>query len=338
MRLKADLTLLFVALIWGSAFAAQRCAAAYVGPFLFNGSRFLLGALVILPFMHFRFKLNHKQFFYSALAGVFITGGSVFQQAGLALTTAGNAGFITGMYVIFIPLILIIVFRRRSGWMTWVAALIAVIGMFLLSANGSLTLAPGDLLELVGAVFWASHVILIEYAMSETDALPFAIGQYLTAGVLSLILGLIFDWKTAPGLLPAWWAVAYVGIFSVAVGYTLQVKAQRIAPATDASLIMSMESVFAALFGWLLLGEKLQPLQLAGAGLILLAILLSQFKPKETVLSHHPPNPTRRFPDFSALFTRLSVYCRFLPSVLESGTVSRQWPLFPCQNNLLNRF
>lgn len=286
MRIKADLTLLFVALIWGSAFAAQRFAAAYVGPFLFNGSRFLLGALVLLPLLGFKLRLKRKELIYAVLAGLLITGGSVCQQAGLATTTAGNAGFITGMYVIFIPIILLVFLRRRTGWFTWVAALIALGGMFLLSANGSLTLARGDLFELVGAFFWASHVILIEYAMCEGDALPFAIGQYLSAGILSLILGFIFDWNTIPGLLPSWWAIGYVGVFSVAIGYTLQIKAQKIAPSADAALIMSMESVFAALFGWLLLKETLSPIQLGGAGLILLAILLSQFKPKESAMAH----------------------------------------------------
>jgi drug/metabolite transporter (DMT)-like permease len=208
-----------------------------------------------------------------------LCGGSVLQQAGLHWTTAGNAGFITGLYVIFVPVLMLIIWRQRIGWMIWIAALMAAAGIFLLSAGGRFELAPGDGLELAGAVLWAGHVVVVGKAMQRMDTLPFAIGQCLVAGGLNLVLGLIFDWNTLPGLVPAWWTVAYVGIFSVGIAYTLQAQGQRHAPPTDAALILSLESVFAALFGFLLLKENLRPEQLVGAGLILAAILLSQFTP-----------------------------------------------------------
>ena len=279
MRIKADLTLLLVAIIWGSAFAAQRVAAEYVGPFLFNGSRFLLGALILLPLIRFRLKLDNKDRNWVLAAGVILCAASVLQQAGLQWTTAGNAGFITGLYVVFVPIILLLIWKQRMHWLVWSAAFLAALGIFLLSAGGKLQLAPGDGLELIGAMFWAAHVVVIGQAMKRMDAMRFAIGQYLVAGVLNLVLGLIFDWQTIPGLIPAWWTVVYVGLFSVAIGYTLQGWAQKYAPPTDASLILSLESVFAAVFGYLFLQEMLRPIQLLGAGLILVAILISQFVP-----------------------------------------------------------
>ncbi len=279
MRIKADLSLLLVAILWGSAFAAQRFAAEYVGPFLFNGSRFLLGALLLLPLIRFRIKLKKSEQLWVLAAGSILCTASVLQQAGLQWTTAGNAGFITGLYVVFIPVILLLIFKQRMHWLVWVAALLAALGIFLLSAGGKFQLAPGDGLELIGAVFWAAHVVLISQAMKRMDAMRFAIGQYIVAGVLNTLIGLIFEWQTIPGLIPAWWTVVYVAVFSVAIGYTLQAKAQKHAPPTDASLILSLESVFAAFFGYLFLQEVLRPVQLMGAGLILGAILISQFTP-----------------------------------------------------------
>jgi drug/metabolite transporter (DMT)-like permease len=279
MRLKADLTLLLVAIIWGSAFAAQRVAANYIGPFLFNGSRFLLGAMVLLPLIRFRLSLDKKERLWVLAAGVILCIASVLQQAGLQWTSAANAGFITGLYVVFVPILMLVIFRQRISKIVWAATFLAAVGIFLLSAGGKLELAPGDGLELIGAVFWAAHVVVVGQAMRKTDALHFAVGQYLVAGVLNFTLGLLLDWQTLPGLIPGWWTVAYVGLFSVAVGYTLQGKAQKHAPATDASLILSLESVFAAFFGFLFLQETLRPIQLAGAGIILLAILISQFSP-----------------------------------------------------------
>ena len=284
MRIKADLSLFLVAVIWGSAFAAQRVAAEYIGPFLFNGSRFLLGALLLLPMIRFQLNLVKSEYFWVLAAGSILCGASVLQQTGLQWTTAGNAGFITGLYVVFIPLILLLVLKQRMHWLLWVAALLAALGIFLLSAGGTFQLAPGDGLELIGALFWAAHVVVISQAMKHMDALRFAIGQYLVAGVLNTVIGLVFEWQTIPGLLPAWWTVVYVGLFSVAIGYTLQVWAQKYAPPTDASLILSLESVFAAVFGYLFLGEVLLPIQLLGAGIILGAILLSQFIPSREMI------------------------------------------------------
>ena len=286
-RLRADLTLFLVAIIWGSAFVVQRVAAATIGPILFNGCRFLLGGLILLVLVRFRLKIERENRLWVVATGLVLASASFLQQAGLQWTTAGNAGFITGLYVVFIPLMLLAIWRHRLGWITWMAVGIAALGIFLLSANGKFELAPGDGLELAGAVLWAVHVILVGKAMEKMEVFPFAIGQYLVAGVVSLVAGIGLESNTLPGILSTWWSIAYVGILSVAVGYTLQALAQKHAPPVDASLIMSLEAVFAALFGFLVLGEVLGPLQKLGAGLIMTAIVISQFgsparKPAET--------------------------------------------------------
>lgn len=276
-RLQADLTLLLVALIWGSSFAAQRVAAEHVGPFLFNGSRFILGALILLPLIKFKLNLNRKSWLLVALAGTVMCGASALQQAGLQSTTAGNAGFITCLYVVIVPVMMFVFWKQRTSWITWVSIVVAVFGMFLMSSGTTFSLASGDGLEFLGAFLWAAHVVIVGKAMQTMDTLHFAIGQYLINGILNIFLGLILEPNTLPGLMTAWWAILYIGLFSVAIGFTLQAKAQKQTSPTDVALILSLESVFAAIFGYLFLHEILSPLQLLGAGLMLTAIIASQF-------------------------------------------------------------
>jgi len=293
-RLQADLTLLLVAAIWGSAFAAQRVAALTMGAYLFNGLRFLLGALVLSPWaLRSPGRAQHLKLGDIpgiAVAGLLLFGGISFQQVGLRYTTASNAGFITGLYVVIIPLILAL---HRPGSQAskpgiprpavWVAAGLAATGLFLLSTGGRLRLAEGDALELACAVLWAFHVIWIGRLVQRVDALHVALGQDLVCGLLSLGvharllgLGLAFEGGALPGSPEAWWAVAYTGVFSIAIGYTLQAVGQRVAPPADAAIILSLEAVFAAFFGWMLLGEHLSAVQLAGCGLMLAGMLLAQ--------------------------------------------------------------
>ncbi|MEW5872793.1 MAG: DMT family transporter [Chloroflexota bacterium] len=279
-RVRADLTLLLVAVIWGSAFVVQRLAALQVGVLLFNGLRFLLGALVLLPFAWRGAPSAPKKRKMNALgvllAGALLVGGAGFQQAGLQYTTAGNAGFITGLYVVLIPIFLTLGWRERPRAAIWVAALLAVCGLFLLSTGGSLRLNPGDILELAGAVFWALHVILVGRMVQRMHVMRLAAGQYLACGVLSALAGLAFEPVSFAALADGWWAIAYTGILSVGLGYTLQAVGQRVAPPADAAILLSMEAVFAALFGWLFLTELLTASQLLGCGLMFGGVLLAQ--------------------------------------------------------------
>ncbi len=279
MRFRSDFILLLVALIWGSAFAAQRVAAEHLGPFLFNGLRFGVAVLVLLPLARFKLHIERRMLPWVALTGAVLFAGSWLQQAGMQYTTAGNAGFITTLYVVLVPLGMVLLMRQPVGWRTWAAAGVATLGALLLSTGGELRLNPGDLLELVGALAWAGHVILVGWLARRVDVLSFVIGQNIVCSLLNLGVASVTDLGTLPGLPQATWAVLYTGIFSVGVAYSLQGLGQKHAPASDAALIMSLESVFAALFGFIFLDERLAPLQLLGCIMIFAAIVWVQLQP-----------------------------------------------------------
>jgi drug/metabolite transporter (DMT)-like permease len=277
------LLLLSVALIWGSAFVAQRMAAVSSSVFLFNGLRFLLAALVVLPFAWLEIRrttnklhLERNSILGIGLAGLFLFGGASLQQAGLRYTTAGNAGFITGLYVVFIPIIEAVLLRRSPRPAIWTAALLSAAGLFLLSTGGRFALQVGDALELAGAFFWAGHVLWIGRMVQFTSALQLACGQYLVCGLVSTGAGLVFEPAMSIGIASAAWAIVYTGVLSVGLGYTLQAAAQRVAPPADAAIILSLEAVFAALAGWLFLNESLTLVQFSGCLVMLGGMLLAQ--------------------------------------------------------------
>jgi drug/metabolite transporter (DMT)-like permease len=281
-RLRADLLLLTIAVVWGSAFAAQRVAAAHLGFFFFNGLRFLLGGLVVLAFLRGRVRgVTAGEVRGGLLVGLIVFAGSAFQQSALRYTTAGKAGFITGLYVVFVPLALALLWRHRLPKLLWAGALASMAGLFLLSAAETLSFSLGDGLTLVSAFIWTGQVLVIDRLVGRIDPLRFAFVGHLVTGGLSLILGLALEADTIPGLQAAWWTVLYVGVFSVGFGYTMQIVAQRDAPPTDAAIILSLEAPFAALAGWLALGELLTRRQLLGAGLMFAGMLLAQLAPVE---------------------------------------------------------
>jgi drug/metabolite transporter (DMT)-like permease len=199
------------------------------------------------------------------------------QQAGLETTTAGNAGFITTLYVVLVPILLVIFWKEKIHWLAWLGAFIAITGSLLLSTGGTLHLAKGDALELAGSVFWALHLILVSRAVQHMDLLTFASGQYIMAGVMNLLVSM-FRHTLTIGLPGGWWTIIYIGLLSTAAGYTLQGLGQKYAPPTDATILLSMEAVFAAIFGAIILGESMQPIQLFGCGLILAAVLITQLQ------------------------------------------------------------
>jgi drug/metabolite transporter (DMT)-like permease len=278
MRLKADLQLFLVTVIWGSSFAVMRFVAGYHTVFLLNGSRFLLGGLLLLPLTKLRGAFNRSNLGYIVLAGFALYAAIGFQQAGLVTTTAGNAGFITCLYVVIVPIVLWVFWRERPSPLMSFAIPLAVGGGFLLSTGGRFQVQSGDILMFAGAFFWAMHVIVIAKVQGRIATLPFAMGQYVVCGVLSLLTGAFFEHPSRADMLFVLPAVLYTAIFSIALGFTLQVIAQRHTPPNEAALILSLEAVFAALFGWLFLHEILLPVQLAGCALILLAVILVQVK------------------------------------------------------------
>lgn len=276
MRLKANLTLLLVALLWGSAFAVQRIIGEMGNVFLFNGLRFLLGALLLWPFLRGKPALERSGWKWVLGAGTVLFAASALQQAGLLSTSAGNAGFITSLYVVLVPIVLFVGWRERPFWTQLIAVFLAIGGGYLLSTGGKFQIRPGDLFELTGALFWALHVVLLGKFASRYDALRFSVGQFLVSGLLNLGVGLFSETIPQAQFWPFVGGVLYTAVFSVAVGYTFQVWAQRHTPPTDAAILLSLEAVFAVLFGWLLLGEVLSPIQALGCGLIFGAVLLAQ--------------------------------------------------------------
>jgi len=278
-RLRADLALLLVALIWGSAFVAQRIAGLYGSVFLFNGVRFLLSAAVLLPFVPWKRRPLQPARGWAALAGFLLFAASALQQHGLRWTTAGNAGFLTSLYVVLVPFALWIGWRDRPRVVALVAVLLAGMGAFLLSTGGDYQIQAGDVFELAGAGLWALHVIVVGKYAGRAEVLAFSVGQFLVCALLNLAVGLPLEVDLLAGLVKLIGPILYTSLGSIAIGFTLQVWAQRHALPTDAALLLSLESVFAVIFGWLVLGETLSTLQGAGCGLILVGVLLVQWRP-----------------------------------------------------------
>jgi len=280
--LRADLLLLLVALIWGLAFAAQRAGMEHMGPFAFNGARFALGSLALLPLLWRQRgqrpteRGDHRgRIMGSLLAALLLFLGSSFQQIGIVYTAAGKAGFITGLYVIIVPIIGLFL-GQRAGWGTWLGAALAVAGLYSLSVTGKFTIRAGDLYVMFSALIWAFHVHVISRYSGRIDALRLAFVQYAVTALLSLLVAFFWEdidiraWGDA--LIP----ILYAGLLSVGVGYTLQVLAQKDAPPAHAAILLSLESVFAVVGGWLLLGEILSPRGILGCALMLAGMWVSQ--------------------------------------------------------------
>jgi drug/metabolite transporter (DMT)-like permease len=282
MRLKADLTLLLVSIFWGSAFVAQRVAGQMGSVYLFNGVRYLLAALIVLPFALRANRvsspicsISREQYQWMLIAGFVLFLGSALQQLGVVYTTAGNAGFITSLYVVLVPIVLFMVWREKAHWFSIVAVLLAGAGAFFLSTGGRYAVRIGDALELVSALFWTLHVVILGKYASKFEAISFSVGQLIVCGILNIGVG-IFVERSMPSNFPLLGAILYTSFLSLGLCYTLQIWAQRHTPPADAALILSLESVFAVLSGWLILNERLAAVQIFGCILIFVAVLLSQ--------------------------------------------------------------
>jgi drug/metabolite transporter (DMT)-like permease len=280
--LRADLLLLATAAIWGFAFVAQRVGMAHVGPFTFNGVRFALGSLSLLPLvlMEARRKNPPKVDGVSTARGAAMAGAALFlgaslQQIGLVYTTAGKAGFITGLYVVIVP-ILGLCYLQRTDAGTWIGAVLAAVGLYLLSVTEQFTIAFGDLLELAGAFFWAGHLLIIGWLSPRMPVIRLACLQYACCALLSLAAALVYEPIALGALQAAAVPILYGGLASVGIAYTLQVVAQKDAPPAHAAILLSLEAVFAALGGWMMLGEILPPRALLGCALMFGAMLVSQ--------------------------------------------------------------
>lgn len=284
-EMKSNALLMLTAAIWGFAFVAQRVGMQYVGAFTFNGVRFALGSLSLIPLIiYFNKKRAAEKQEEASSAGALIPGiiagsilffGASFQQIGLAYTTAGKAAFITGLYIVLVPLFGIFL-KHRIRLSTWAGVILAVIGLYFLSVNEDFSIAKGDFLEIIGAFFWASHILVIDYFTKKVDALKLSFVQFAACAVLSMAVALIFEDISVPGIGQALIPILYGGLFSVGIAYTLQVVGQKHAKPSHAAIILSMEAVFAALGGALLLSENLGGRGYLGCALMFAGMILTQ--------------------------------------------------------------
>lgn len=282
--LRADLLMLLTALIWGTTFVAQRLGMNEIGPFLYTGLRFSLGALVLLRWVLRRPAGGVVEPFHRGLLagglllGLALTAGINLQQVGLLFTSVTNSGFITGLYVIIVPLLGLLV-GQRTGLGTWVGASLAVLGMALLSIGPDFQVASGDWLQLAGALVWGVHVLLVGALASRHDPLRIAFLQFVTCAAISLLLAVLLEEIRLDAILRAAPAVLYGGVIAVGIGYTLQVVAQKHAIASHAAIILSLEAVFAAIAGALVLDESLSARGYLGCALMFIGMLAAQLWP-----------------------------------------------------------
>ena len=290
-RMFGNLALLVTAMIWGSAFVAQSVGMDYVGPFTFQSARSLLGALVLLPVIFLMDRRGNdrkpvtppqrkKLILCGIICGTLLFIACSLQQIGLQYTTAGKSGFLTSLYIILVPLFGLILGKKVSPWI-WISILLAAVGLYLLCGGGSFSLGKGELLTLGCAVVFSFHILLIDRISQELDDVRLSCLQFFVCAILSMIFMVFTEKPTLSSLLPCWLPICYTGILSSGVGYTMQIVGQAATDPTTASLLMSLESVFSVVFGWLLLHQSLTGKELLGCLLVFGGVILAQLPQKK---------------------------------------------------------
>ena len=301
-QLKSSLILMLTSAIWGLAFVAQSKGSAYTGACTFIGVRFLVAAAAMLPAILISDRAargrgeraesakNSKGLWRAGIiCGVLLFSASLAQQEGITLgTSAGKAGFITAIYIVTVPIINLLLFRKKTSAAIWLGVVLALAGLYLLCLNGAETLLLSDLLVLACAIIFSFQILSVDRFSPHYDAMKLAAIEFLTCGVLGSVLMIPFD--IVPAGFATWAdnllqaesciSIAYAAVFSSAIGYTLQIVGQRGLNPAIASLIMSMESVFAVLAGWIILNQRMTPRELAGSAIILVAVIIAQIPPK----------------------------------------------------------
>ena len=284
-----SLILLGCSVIWGSAFVAQS-AAMDLGmlPYAFTAVRMLVGAVCLMPFIYLRRRTalpairegKARLLRSGMLIGVAVAVASCLQQAGLQYTTAGKGAFLTALYILLVPIVGAAFFHRKTGAWTWLCLVIGAVGLWFLSITEAFTLEKGDALMILCALVFTLQILLVDKFAPDFDPLTLCCLEFLTAGLLSFLPMAIFEGFGFQNIRPAIWCILYCGIFSCGIAYWLQIVGQRHLPPALASLIMSFESVFGAIFGALILHERMTGRELLGCGLIFAALVLSQVVPE----------------------------------------------------------
>ncbi len=281
--------LFLAAFIWGVAFVAQSVGMDYMGPCTFNGVRFLMGSVVLMPLVIFRRRKKRAENGKgqetgkdrkSVVAGGICCGlvlcfASLCQQVGILYTTVGKAGFITTLYIIIVPIMGIFLKKKVSG-KVWIGALLAAFGMYLLCMSERLALSRGDAYVFICAILFSIHILVIDYFSPKVDGVELSCIQFLTAGIICSGLALLLEKPVLQNFIDGMIPLAYAGIMSCGVAYTLQVVGQKDTDPTIASLILSMESVISVLAGWVILGQELNSRELFGCALVFGAVILVQ--------------------------------------------------------------
>ena len=285
-----SIALLFItAMVWGFAFVGQVEGAKLIAPFTFNGVRFFLGAASLVPVMLLlekgkSDKEEQKRTIYtSVIAGIILFAASSLQQIGIEITeSSGVAGFITGLYTVFIPIACFFLFRQKTGLYTWLGAILAVVGLFLLcyKPGSGISFGLGELLILIGAFFWTAHVIVIDRLGKSVRSLHLSLGQFSVCAALGIISMFLFEEPSLTNIIDAKWSILYCGILSVGVAYTLQVVAQKRVDPTFAAIVLSTEAVFSAVGGVIFGIDTLTVFGYCGCILMFLGIVLSQLPSK----------------------------------------------------------
>ncbi len=284
--MKHLLLLLLAAIIWGFAFVAQKAGMEYIGPFAFNGIRFALGAVSLLPLLFFQKQLfgtstKHHDTGFTVRGGI-ILGVVLFiaaslQQVGIVKSTAGNAGFITSLYIIIVPFLGLFL-KHKITLEVWIGAILAVVGLYFLSINRQFQMAPGDGLVLLSALFFAIHILLIGHYAPKTNVLLLSVIQFGVSALLNLAVAFMFETVTLNMISNALYPILYGGILSIGVAYTLQVVGQQNVAPSKAAIVLSLEAVFALLGGWLLLSETIPFRKGMGALIMFSGLIISQLK------------------------------------------------------------
>lgn len=290
--------LLLTAFIWGVAFVAQSVGMEYVGPWTFTSARSIIGAIFLIPCIAFLDKLKEKENKASGIdvpmnhgdrktliiggicCGIALGVASMLQQYGISQTTVGKAGFITALYIVIVP-ILGIFMKRKPRLVIWFSVVLALAGLYFLCMTDSLSFSKGDTLVMLCAVAFSVHILIIDHFSPMVDGVRMSCIQFAVVGILCGIPALILEQPSLSSLIAAWAPVLYAGMLSSGVGYTLQIVAQKNYDPTVASLILSLESVFSVLAGWVILGQALSPKELFGCALMFAAIILVQLPEKK---------------------------------------------------------
>lgn len=294
-KLKGELLLLITAIIWGTSFITQKLGMNYIEPFTFGATRFLLGSLCLLFVIWLFDRAKRKRqertgeivkntmkrkdlLVGGILCGVALFFGASFQQIGIVETTAGKAGFITALYILLVPIFGLFM-RKRVDILTWLGVGVAVIGFYLLCVTEGFAIQRGDVIVLIGTIFWALQIIIVDVFNDRTDGVKLSCVQFITAGILSTIAAFIFETPKLAAILACAGPILYTSIMVVGVAFTLQIIGQKSTPPTVAAIILSLESVFAAISGSVFLGETMNSRELMGCLLVFVAVLMTQVKP-----------------------------------------------------------